>query len=160
MADLRDFARSLGFSESRTLLQSGNLVVGGGDGSGAALERRLETEAAGRLGLTADFFVRTGPQWREAIEHNPYAEAARDDPSHLVIFFLKAAPEPGAVDNLRGAIVGRETVQIHGAHAYFVYPDGIGESRLTNTVIERRLGVRGTGRNWNTVQKIATLAGA
>ena len=37
---------------------------------------------------------------------------------------------------------------------------GIGRSRLTNTLIERKLGTRATGRNWNTVLKLAALARA
>jgi uncharacterized protein (DUF1697 family) len=61
---------------------------------------------------------------------------------------------------LRGAIAGREIVHTEGPHAYIVYPDGIGRSRLTNTLIEKKLGTRGTGRNWNTVLKLGALAGA
>lgn len=38
-----------------------------------------------------------------------------------------------------------------GKQAYIVYPDGIGRSRITNALVERKLGSRGTGRNWNTV---------
>ena len=155
MADLRAFALDLGFSQARTLLQSGNLVVEGKGAKGGALEPHLEAEAASRLGLSTDFIVRTAAEWRAAIDHNPFAEAAADDPGHLLIFFLKSAPAPGAIDDLRRAVVGREIVHVHGAQAYLVYPDGIGESRLSNTVVERRLGVRGTGRNWNTVRKIA-----
>ena len=159
MADLRQFALDLGFTAPRTLLQSGNLVMDGaqtGEGD-EGLERRLEAEAVRRLGVTVDFIVRTDMAWRAAIAANPFVQAAEADPSHLVIFFLKAPPAAGAVEALRDAIVGREAVHLEGSQAYFVYPDGIGDSRLTNTVIERRLGVRGTGRNWNTVQKIAAL---
>ncbi len=159
-AQLRDFALDFGFAEARTLLNSGNLVVDGGAGVGGDLEQRLEAEATRKLGVTIDFIVRTAAEWRAVIAHNPFAEAAADDPGHLLIFFLKAAPQPAAVDELRASIVGREVVHVHGAQAYFTYPNGIGESRLTNAVIERRLGVRGTGRNWNTVQKIAVLAEA
>jgi uncharacterized protein (DUF1697 family) len=41
---------------------------------------------------------------------------------------------------------------------YIVYPAGIGRSRLTNVLLEKKLGIRGTARNWNTVLKIAALA--
>jgi uncharacterized protein (DUF1697 family) len=41
-----------------------------------------------------------------------------------------------------------------------VYPDGIGASRLTTALIERTLGTAGTGRNWNTVLKLAALVGS
>ena len=37
-----------------------------------------------------------------------------------------------------------------------VYPDGIGESKLTAALIEKKIGVAGTARNWNTAQKLAT----
>jgi len=32
--------------------------------------------------------------------------------------------------------------------------------KLTISVIEKKLGSRGTGRNWNTVLKLGALAGA
>lgn len=38
---------------------------------------------------------------------------------------------------------------------YLWFPKGAGASALSNAVIERRIGVRGTARNWNTVSKIA-----
>ena len=60
---------------------------------------------------------------------------------------------------LQQAIVGREVVQAGGHHAYVVYPDGIGRSRLTSALIEKALGTRTTGRNWNTVLKLDALAG-
>jgi uncharacterized protein (DUF1697 family) len=31
-------------------------------------------------------------------------------------------------------------------------------SKLTNTLIERRLGVKATARNWNTVNRLLALA--
>jgi uncharacterized protein (DUF1697 family) len=41
-----------------------------------------------------------------------------------------------------------------------VYPDGIGTSKLTNAIIERKLGMNGTARNWNTVLKLAAAVAA
>ena len=38
------------------------------------------------------------------------------------------------------------------------YPDGIGDSRVTPTLIERALGTPVTGRNWNTVLRLAAMA--
>ena len=45
-----------------------------------------------------------------------------------------------------------------GKQAYFVYPDGMGRSKLTIAMIEKALGTRGTARNWNTVLKLGELA--
>ena len=46
-----------------------------------------------------------------------------------------------------------------GREAFIVYPDGIAGVRLIGAALDKALGVRGTGRNWNTVAKLATLAG-
>ena len=61
---------------------------------------------------------------------------------------------------LRESIRGPEVLEIVGRQAYVIYPDGVGRSRLTNAAIETKLGTRTTGRNWNTVLKIAVLAGS
>ena len=52
-------------------------------------------------------------------------------------------------------IKGREQVSLAGRCAYLVYPDGIGTSKLTIKIIEAKLATKGTGRNWNTVLKLA-----
>ena len=86
----------------------------------------------------------------------PHRHAARD-PGHLLVLALKDAPDRGSVTALQSAIAGRETVRVEGRHAYIVYPDGIGRSRLTTVVIEKQLETRVTGRNWNTVLKLGAL---
>ena len=70
---------------------------------------------------------------------------------------LREAPAPVAVKALQDAIQGREVVRAKGRHAYFLYPDGIGNSKLTIKVIEKKLGTTGTARNWNTVLKLGAL---
>jgi len=157
MADLRGLVATLGYGDGRTLLQSGNLVFRAGRRSSAVVERQLEVEARARLGLATDFFVRTAEEWATLVERNPFPKEGRRDPSHLLLFCLKDAPPPPRVEELQAAIVGREVVRVYGRHAWIVYPDGIGRSRLTSAVIESKLGTRGTGRNWNTVLKLLAL---
>jgi uncharacterized protein (DUF1697 family) len=158
MADLRALAEGLGFEKVQTLLQSGNLIFDSKP-TGARLEGLLEATAKKGLGLETDFFVRTAREWQAVIKANPFPAEARKDPAHLVLLCLKEAPDRPAVAALRQAIKGRELVEAEGRQAYLVYPDGIGRSKLTMAVIERHLGTRGTGRNWNTVLKLAKLTG-
>ena len=51
-----------------------------------------------------------------------------------------------------------ERAAVGGREVWLYYPAGAGTSKLINEVIERKLGVRGTARNWNTVSKLAALA--
>jgi uncharacterized protein (DUF1697 family) len=158
MADLRAMFEDLGFATARTLLQSGNVVFEGDGRPTDRLETVLETAAEGRLRLGTDFFVRTADDWASLIAANPFPEEARRDPSHLLVHCLKQAPGDGDVKALQDAIKGRETVRAVGRQAYIVYPDGIGRSRLSSAMIEKHLRTPGTGRNWNTVLKLAALA--
>ena len=66
--------------------------------------------------------------------------------------FLEA--EAKNITQLQDAIKGRETFRAVGRQLYIVYPDGVGTSKFSHGVIEKKLGMRGTGRNWNTVLKL------
>jgi uncharacterized protein (DUF1697 family) len=157
MADLCELVTKLGFADARSLLQSGNLVFRSDAKSSLQLEQRLEAEAAKRLGLEADFFVRNAKEWDAVIAENPFPGEARRDPARLVVMFLKDAPGAQDVRALQAAITGPETLRARGRHLYVVYPNGMGTSRLTSNLIEKRLGTRGTCRNWNTVLKLGAL---
>lgn len=157
MADLREMLSQIGFTGIQSVLQSGNLVFRGTARTVAALERLLETEAQRRLGLETDFFVRTAQEWQSVVARNPFRKEAESDPGHLVVMALKRAPDGKDVMALQAAIAGAEVVRADGRHAYIIYPNGIGRSRLTTALIDKKLGTRGTGRNWNTVLKIAAL---
>jgi uncharacterized protein (DUF1697 family) len=157
MSDLRELFGVLGFTDAKSLLQSGNLVFRGDRRTGATLERLLESETEKRLNVSVDYFVRTAKEWESIITRNPFPEEAKRDPSHLVVLFLKHAPESRNVRALQAAIHGPETVRCDGRQLYIVYSAGIGRSKLTNALLEQKLGSRGTGRNWNTVLKLAAL---
>ena len=157
MSALRELAAQMGLDGPRTLLQSGNLVFGSAARQTRDLERLLESETSARLSLETDFMVRSAADWQAIVDGNPFPREARNDPGHLLVMVFKQAPRAADVKALRAAIVGREVVEAVGTHAYLVYPDGIGRSRLTTALIERTLGTRGTCRNWNTVVKLTAL---
>lgn len=159
MTDLRELLANLGFTRVRSLLQSGNVVFDGPRKSPASLEKALESETASRLNTVVDFVVRTADELARAMAANPFPDQATNDPSRFAVFFLKSAPTNSAVEKLQASIKGPEIVGVDGRHLYAIYPEGMGKSKLTNTVIERALGTRGTARNWNTVRRIAELIG-
>ncbi len=156
MRALRDAASSAGFSDVRTVLQSGNLVFDAA-GPSAAIEQALEGAIPSHVGLEVDCFVRSDREWEALVRGNPFPAEARTDPGRLVVMCVKAAPDANAVRTLSAAITGPERLRAIGRQLYIVYPDGIGRSRLTGALIERVLGTRGTARNWNTVLKVAAM---
>lgn len=155
MAELRALGERLDFSDVKTLLQSGNLTFESTARDDVALERQWEEAVEKAFGVQTSFMIRTAPEWQAIIDANPFAAEARDDPSHLLVYASKQAISETATEALRDAIKGRERVAAGERCLYAVYPDGIGTSKLTVKVIERHLGSLATGRNWNTVLKLA-----
>ncbi len=160
MVDLRTHLTDLGYADVRTVLQSGNVLLRTEGAFGMKLESRLESELLDGFGLRTDVIVRSATEWSRLVAENPFADAAERDPSHLVALLPKRDVNAGVVDALRAAIAktgGRETVSGGGRQLYMTYPDGIGESKVTTALVERALGTPVTGRNWNTVLKLAML---
>ncbi|HTV54370.1 MAG TPA: DUF1697 domain-containing protein [Terriglobia bacterium] len=160
MAELKEAFESLGFTDARTILHSGNVIFGSAKRTGAALESYLEAATEKRFKLSTDYLVRTVGEWDAIVAQNPFPREGADDPSHLLVLALKSAPLKSAFAALQAAIPGREIVRAAGRELYAYYPDGIGESKLTVALIERKLQTRCTGRNWNTALKIQAATAA
>lgn len=157
MSALREMFEAQGFTDPQTLIVSGNIVFGATSRTGAAIERTLESAMQKHFGLALDYVVRSPAEWEKLIAEVPLADVAKRDPARLIVMCLKGAPGAGEVAALQKSIRGREVIRARGAQLYIHYPDGSGQSKLTLSVIEKALGVRGTGRNWNTVLKLQAL---
>ena len=152
MTELRALLEEMKLRDPKTLLQSGNAVFTA-TGSPAALEKKLETACASRFALDTEVFVRTADEWASIVDGNPFSRMAKRDPSHLVVMVLRGRPHAGAIADLSES--GPEELALGDRWLYITYPDGIGRSKLNRHPAWRRLGAVGTGRNWNTVSKIA-----
>jgi uncharacterized protein (DUF1697 family) len=155
MAELRALLSKTGFEDVQTLLQSGNVVFGCAKKSPAALERELESVLEKALKMKVDFHVRTADEWRQLIDANPFSAEAKTDPSRLLVICYKSALNPAKVKAAQAAITGPERLHADGRHLYMTFPDGQGNSKAA-IVVGKMLGA-GTGRNWNTVLKLAAI---
>jgi uncharacterized protein (DUF1697 family) len=154
-ADLKAAAEKIGLQEVQPVLQTGNLVFRA-DEKVEALETRLEQVFLEQLGLKTEVMVRDAAQWSALVAANPFPNEAKSDPSHLLVMVMKREPLADGVKALQ-AHPGPERVEARGRELYIVYPEGIGRSRLNAASGWKKLGCQGTGRNWNTVLKLASL---
>ncbi|MFT4913614.1 MAG: hypothetical protein ACI9YM_002215 [Brevundimonas sp.] len=156
MTELKTVADTLGLANPRTLLASGNLVVDS-DAEPLDLEARLEAGIAARFGRPIEIMVRTPDQWAALIAANPFPQQAVTDGSRLLVMVMKARLADGALETLQGLAVGDERAAAVDGTLYLWCADGIGRSRMAEKAVPRLTGV-GTGRNWNTVLRLAALA--
>ena len=157
MADLRATLESLGHEDVSTLLQSGNALFTGPKRNPDQLARTIERAIEARHGMAVKVLVRTGPELARIVAANPLPEGA-SEPSKLHVAFLSAEPDAGRFESIDASRFEREVFRLGERALYVWYRDGAGRSKLTNDLMERRLGVTATSRNWNTVTKLADLA--
>jgi uncharacterized protein (DUF1697 family) len=160
MDALKTLCESLALTDVKTLLQSGNVVFRSKSADEKRLTKKLE-DALRDSGTDARVILRTPEELERAIAANPLKQESKDDPSHMVIMFLSGEPSGDAQKALRDSYSGPETMHFSGRELYIYYGDNMASSKLTNALIERKLGVSaGTARNWNTVTKLLALAQA
>jgi uncharacterized protein (DUF1697 family) len=136
MADLRDVMHGLGYEDAKTLLQ-----------------KRLARET----GLEVDVLVRTRNELAKIVARNPLAEHVTDPKRYLVVF-LSAKPKAKALGEVDAADFEPERFAVEGREIYTWLPGGVQKAKLTHAFWEKLLGVTATARNWNTVEKLLTLA--
>jgi uncharacterized protein (DUF1697 family) len=157
MADLKRLVEGLGFTRAETLLASGNVVFDAAEKDGARLEELLEREAKARLRLETDFLVRDAAELKAAVAANPFADAAGERPRHLLVVFTRAPFPADLPDRIAGIYEGPERIAIEDRHLYIDYVEGQGRSKLPQAMAKLKLPRAATGRNWNTVLKLAAM---
>ena len=159
MAEFASCLTSIGCMEPKTVLQSGNAVVGVPTPLSLNASQ-IHDALLDQTGVDADVFVRTAAEWQALVDANPFVREAETQPSMLVAMVVRETPSTADVARLRASISGPERLETGDRVLYISYPDGQGRSKLTGTAIERALSTRGTARNWNTVMKLLTLVTA
>lgn len=155
MAALRAVAEKAGYTDVQTYIASGNLLVSG-SGSAAAVQAKLEKAITTKFGIDVPVIVRTAEQWRTYLTTNPF----RASPANLHYLCLsQAPPHKDAAKAVLAKAVGGEDARLVGDGLWMDYPAGQGKSKVTPAHVDKAMGSPTTARNWNTVQKLAELAG-
>ena len=157
MDELKNLHESLGCRDIATYIQSGNVVFTADDTDLAELSRQIEDHFAQRFGFQSKVMLRTADELDQIIANNPFQEQVAQESKWVVVLFLAARPESTALQDLRQAYAGPEEFYLIGQDLYIYYPSGIGRSKLTNVLIEKKLKTSGTARNWNTILQLRKL---
>jgi uncharacterized protein (DUF1697 family) len=153
MADLRDAVSSLGYSDVKTLLNSGNVVF---TAEKAPKPEQLQEVVAKLTGVSSDVILLTAKQVARAVDENPLADVA-SDPSRLQVMFFSDDSDGKRLRKLVDDSWAPEQLAVGRHAAYLWCPDGIISSPLMAAVGEQELQGIVTTRNWRTVTKLRAL---
>lgn len=154
MARLRVVLEDVGATDVATYIQSGNVVLRHTSADRAALGQQLEAAIHEAFGVSSMVVLRTFAELAKVARAQPFGR----DNSNIHVTFLERKPTAAAVKSLADLEIAPDQVRVVGSDVFLHYPKGVSGSRLTGPLLERRLGVAGTARNWRTVTRLAAMA--
>lgn len=156
MAELRALLNRLGFDDVRTHLQSGNAVFGTVETPPAKIAARVEAAIAGEFGMPVRCVVRTRDEMHAVLDGHPLADVA-DNGSRMMALFLSAEPDPALAAAHDPVALDPERIRRGDRVVYQWCPDGVLKAPDVAGFVTKRWKVTVTGRNWNTVARLAAL---
>jgi uncharacterized protein (DUF1697 family) len=146
MATLKAIGEACGFSDPRTYIASGNLLLDSCLDE-TQVKAELEARLAAWAGKPIAVFVRTAAELEAIVAANPFPDAHG---SRHMVFFYEAPPPPDLIERCRDRV--GERLALGARELHVDYGEGIRTSKLKIPDKESR-----TARNMNTVRKLAQL---
>jgi uncharacterized protein (DUF1697 family) len=158
MVDLKQAFVALGYTDVTTYIQTGNVLFTSPGKNATKLATAIEERMEQDFGSAPAVLLRSVPDLIRVTATSPFPKKGAD-PSRHHVTFLAEEPSADRLAAFSAPPSGRDELVIMGREVYVHTPDGYGHSKLTGSMLERRLGVLSTTRNWNTVTKLCALAG-
>ena len=157
MAELKAVFQGCGFENVVTYINSGNLAFDPqSDGDELLLVSRLEKAIETNFGKQIPVMIREQSSIDNIIASNPF-EGESESHKEMHVLFLREEMPTEKVDQLMNAAPRGERFAVIGREIYCHLPLGVADSLLGKSFIAKKLKVAVTGRNWRTVERLATL---
>jgi uncharacterized protein (DUF1697 family) len=155
MGTLRGVFEGLGHGDVVTYIQSGNVVFDGAEGDARSLADAIEARILDTFGFGVDVVVRSADELVAIVAGNPFIAHA-PVPKTLHVAFAR---DPITGDSGIDRRFAPDGFSLAPSVIFLHTPAGFGTTKLTDAFLRRVAGSRVTTRNWNTVTKLAELAG-
>jgi uncharacterized protein (DUF1697 family) len=155
MADLRKLIADLGYTDVKSVLNSGNVVFSAAPGSAATAAAAIEETLVLKLGVAARVLVLDADELAEVIADNPLLPVAPDH-SRLLAFILADPALKANIEPLCEQDWAPGALAVGQRAAYVWCPNGALESPAA-AALGKQLGDATTSRNWSTLCKLYSL---
>ena len=155
MAELKRLVEGLGFTEVRTLLNSGNVVFTARANAVRTAAARIEQAILDEVGVASRVTVLTGTELGTILDENPLAGIA-DNPSRMVIAVFAEPAARAKAEALLERTWTPEVLAVGSRAAYLWCVNGISAGEL-GFAVDRALKNGVTARNLATMMKLRAL---
>jgi uncharacterized protein (DUF1697 family) len=154
---LRKVLAELHFKNIRTYIQSGNIIFDAATLDHKTLENQIGAKIEEHFGFQVPVVIVTLEELKSVVSKNPFTETEIPDPTQPYVAFLSDAPSAENNTAFSMMVFGKDRFTIADKNIYLLYPDSAANAKLSNAIIETKLKVKATSRNWKTILKLIEL---
>lgn len=159
MADLKALYEKLGFQNVLTYIQSGNVIFDSDIKNITELNKKIENAIERKYKFCVPVELRTSREILNIIKNCPFGSVdLEQEGTKVLVSFLSATPLKDKLEKAQEYAADSEQIVLKGKEIYLYCPNGYGKSKLSNTFLEKKLGVGATTRNWKSVNKLYELS--
>jgi len=155
MKDLKDLLNSIGLKNCITYIQSGNIVFNTIESNTDDIASMISTEIEKHFSFDVPTIVVTLNELVEISQENIFA---RKETKQLYYTFLSTPPTKEDADKFSELKFDNTQFELKKKGIYLNFDTKVSDSKLSNNLIEKKLKVSATTRNWKTIQKLLTIA--
>jgi uncharacterized protein (DUF1697 family) len=155
MDALKALFEVMGFARVETYIASGNVIFETGASDRKQLERRIETALKDALGYEVNTFLRTDAEVGVMARYKAFTETKLKSAAALNIALLAAEPDAASQHRLMALKTDIDDFHVHGREVYWLCRVKQSDSKFSNAVLEKALGMRSTMRGVSTIEKLA-----
>lgn len=156
MDALRKSYENLGFRNVTTYVQSGNVLFKGKNTKPAVLAQVISRQIDQDFGFDVPVIVLSIDKLKQIMDRNPFAK--EKESAFLYVTFLASQPAPYDKKIIEDKKLIQEEIGFTDEAIYLYCPKGYGTSKLNNNLIENKLKVIATTRNWKTTNELLKIA--
>lgn len=159
MKELKTLFETLDLSSVSTYIQSGNVVFRSANNSMNELKAQIEHAITQRFSFDVPVQVIAENDFKNALNQLPFDNLSiQEDGSKTLFSFLSEnVNEEWEKQNIPSYLSDTETLVQNDSIVYLHCPNGYGKTKITNNLLERKLNVTATTRNWKTVVKLIEM---
>ena len=153
MVELRELMNKVGLFEVQTYIQSGNVVFQSSENE-ISLENKIQKSIKTHFGFEVPVLIKSYKALLEIFNNCPFEKGIMEK-SYFIV--LNRIPETALIEEVNKISFEKEEFIIKNDCLYFYSALGFGQTKFNMNTFERKLQVKGTARNYNTMLKLLSL---